>query len=157
MRFWSFLPFLFLGVAAAQTPQYIGAGGCASSNCHGGTSAAPEKDSRIFGNEYYIWWVRDKHSKAYGVLASDRSKRMAEILKLGSPQTAPRCTGCHAAGSPAKFVSDGVACEACHGPAEKWLGPHTADHVPRRHHHGDAGAGKGPRHGGLGTHPALSC
>ncbi len=23
-------------------------------------------------------------------------------------------------------MSDGVACEACHGPAEKWLGPHTA-------------------------------
>lgn len=64
------------------------------------------------------------------MLGNDRSKRMAEILKLGAPQTAPRCLACHAGGSPAKFVSDGVACEACHGPAEKWLGPHTTGNNP---------------------------
>jgi len=119
------LVFLFPGSVAAQNPQYIGAGGCSSSNCHGATSAAPEKESRILANEYSIWSVRDKHAKAYSALAAERSKRMAAILKLDNAQTAPRCLSCHAAGSPAKFVSDGVACEACHGPAEKWLGPHT--------------------------------
>lgn len=127
----SFLLFLFvLGSATGQSLRYIGAGGCASSNCHGGTTAASEKDSRIFGNEYSIWSVRDKHSKAYSVLADSRSRRMTEILKLGNPQTAQRCLACHAVGSPEKSVSDGVACEACHGPAEKWLGPHTAANNP---------------------------
>src|SRR5712692_6390744 len=115
----SFLP------AAGQNLQYIGAGGCSSSNCHGGTSAASEKDSRILTNEYSVWSVRDKHSKAYGVLDNPRSKRMAEILRLGEAHSAQRCLACHAVGSPAKYVSDGIACEGCHGPAEKWLGPHT--------------------------------
>jgi hypothetical protein len=120
-------PLVFLSAAYAfgQTPQYIGAGGCASSNCHGGTTPLAESASRILGNEYSIWSVRDKHSKAFSVLANDRSKRMAEILKLGNAQSAERCRVCHAVGSPAKLVSDGVACEGCHGPAEKWLGPHT--------------------------------
>ena len=109
----------------AQAPKYIGAGGCASSNCHGGTSAANEKDSRIWGNEFAIWQLNDKHSKASKVLSDPRSKRMAEILKISDPQKDAKCTSCHAAGSPEKTANDGVACEACHGPAEKWLGTHT--------------------------------
>jgi hypothetical protein len=121
---------LFATYALGQTGQYIGAGGCASSNCHGGTSPLPEAQSRILGNEYSIWSVRDKHGKAYSVLANDRSKRMGEILRVGNPQTAERCTVCHAVGSPVKLVTDGVACEGCHGPAEKWLGPHTQANVP---------------------------
>ncbi len=109
----------------AQEPKYIGAGGCSGSNCHGGTAPLAEKDSRIQGNEYAIWSLNDKHSRAYKVLAEPRSKRMAEILHIGNPQTDTRCTVCHAVGSPERSKSDGVACEACHGPAERWLGPHT--------------------------------
>ena len=112
--------------ASAQSPGYIGAGGCASSNCHGATTPAPLSQSRILGNEYSIWSVRDKHSRAYSVLSNDRSKRMADIAGVGDPTKAEACLSCHAVGSTAKFISDGVACEACHGPAEKWLGPHTA-------------------------------
>ena len=42
------------GLAWAQPAShaYIGAGGCASSNCHGGTTAAPVAESRILGNSY---------------------------------------------------------------------------------------------------------
>lgn len=116
---------LFLPAPLAVAQQYIGAGGCSSSNCHGGTRALPEKESRILGNEYSIWFVKDKHANAYKVLGNERSKRMADILNIGSAQTAEKCTACHAVGSPARSISDGVACEACHGPAEKWLGPHT--------------------------------
>ena len=117
-----------LGVlaASAQSPGYIGAGGCASSNCHGATTPAPVSQSRILGNEYSIWSVRDKHSQAYSVLSNERSKRMAEIAGVGDPTKAEACLSCHAVGSTEKFMSDGVSCEACHGPAEKWLGPHTA-------------------------------
>lgn len=108
-----------------QAGRYIGAGGCSGSNCHGGTAAANEKDSRIWGNEYAIWSLNDKHSKAWKALTEPRSKRMAEILKIANTQADRRCTVCHAVGSTEKSVSDGVACEGCHGPAEKWLGPHT--------------------------------
>jgi len=117
----------FAGVLAAQPAQhiYIGAGGCASSNCHGGTSPLPESDSRILGNEYATWSVADKHSRAYKVLEDPRGKRMAEILKITDATRDRRCTVCHVVGSPDKSRSDGVACEACHGSAEQWLGPHT--------------------------------
>ncbi len=121
------LPGLFGALAvSAQAPGYIGAGGCASSNCHGATTPAPLSQSRILGNEYSIWSVRDKHSQAYSVLSNERSKRMAEIVGVGDATKAENCLSCHAVGSTAKFISDGVSCEACHGPAEKWLGPHTA-------------------------------
>jgi hypothetical protein len=109
----------------AQEARYVGAGGCSGSNCHGGTAAASEKDSRIWGNEYAIWSLNDRHSRAFKALDEPRSKRMAEILHISSPRTDARCTVCHAVGSPERSKSDGVACEACHGPAEKWLGPHT--------------------------------
>jgi hypothetical protein len=111
--------------ATAQAPQYIGAGGCSSSNCHGSTSRLPESTSRIWGNEYAIWSVPDKHSKAYKALEDPRSKRMGQVLNIADVRTDRRCTVCHVVGSSAKSLSDGVACEACHGPAEKWLGPHT--------------------------------
>jgi len=110
---------------AAQQAAYIGAGGCASSNCHGGTTPAQESVSRILGTEYSIWAVSDKHAKAAQVLSNPRSKRMAEILGIQDPVTDRRCASCHVVGSPPSSLSDGVACEACHGAAEKWLGPHT--------------------------------
>jgi len=115
------------GIALAQPApsSYIGAGGCASSNCHGGTRPLAETDSRILGNEYATWSVTDKHSRAYKVLEEARAKRMGEVLQLADVARDRRCTVCHVAGSPEKTRSDGVACEACHGPAEKWLGPHT--------------------------------
>ncbi len=109
----------------AQKPQYIGAGGCSGSNCHGGTAPADEKLSRILTTEYSVWSIADKHSRAAKVLEEPRSKRMAEILGIANPMNDAKCASCHVAGSPERAKSDGVACEACHGPAEKWLGPHT--------------------------------
>jgi len=116
---------VFLLPAAAQQPKYVGAGGCNAAACHGATSAATEQARRIFGNEYARWSVPDKHSRAYKVLEEPRARRMGEILKISSVTTDKRCTVCHVVGSPEKTRSDGVACEACHGPAEQWLGTHT--------------------------------
>ncbi len=116
---------LLAGASSLPAQRYIGAGGCSGSNCHGATAAAAEKDSRIWGNEYAIWSLNDKHPKAWRALGEARSKRMAEILKIADPRSDRRCTVCHAVGSSEKSVSDGVACEGCHGPAERWLGPHT--------------------------------
>ena len=115
------------GLALAQPASnpYIGAGGCSSSNCHGAAAPLAPSDSRILGNEFATWSSADKHARAWRVLLEPRGKRMAEILKITDPVHDRRCAACHVVGSPEKSISDGVACEACHGPAEKWLGPHT--------------------------------
>jgi hypothetical protein len=113
------------GFAHAQSPAYIGAGGCSSSICHGAAAEAGPAESRIRGNEFTIWSTQDKHARAYQVLTDDRGKRMTAILKIADPVHDKRCALCHVMGSPEKSLSDGVACEACHGAAEKWLGPHT--------------------------------
>ncbi len=114
------------GMAWGQAPPHamVGAGGCQSSNCHGGASALPESQSRILGNEFKTWSVEDTHSLAYKKLTEPRARRMAGILKIADASTDKRCTVCHVAGSPGKSLSDGVACEACHGPAGDWLGSH---------------------------------
>ncbi len=119
------------GVLGAQpaTLSYVGASGCSSSICHGGTTAQPESESRILANEYATWTVNDKHSRAYKALEDPRGKRMGEILKLDATRD-KRCTVCHVVGSPERTRSDGVSCEACHGSADKWLGPHR---LPNSH------------------------
>jgi hypothetical protein len=113
-----------LSLGVAQQPTYQGAGGCNGSNCHGATSAYAEKDRRIFGNEYARWVESDKHYQAYKALEEPRALRMGEILKISSVTADKRCTVCHVVG-PEKERTDGVSCEACHGPASLWLGTHT--------------------------------
>jgi hypothetical protein len=124
------------GAAAAQvlphhaTQQTVGAGSCASSMCHG--SIEPWKDSRILQNEYVTWSRSDKHARAYGVLLNARSKDIAKKLGMREPpHQAAVCVDCHAH-NPAPesrdsrfVVSDGVTCEACHGPAAGWLKSHV--------------------------------
>lgn len=58
------------------------------------------------------------------------SQRIAKILGLPRADSAPKCLACHALDAPepqrAKtYAAEGVSCEACHGPASGWLGPHT--------------------------------
>jgi hypothetical protein len=125
MRLAPLITAMILSSAAAQQPKYLGAGSCASSNCHGATSAAAEQVRRTMGNEFAIWSAIDKHAVAYKGLEKPRARRMGEILKIADVTADKRCTVCHVAGSPEKTRSDGVACEACHGPAEQWLGTHT--------------------------------
>jgi hypothetical protein len=80
--------------------------------------------------EYTTWVAQDRHARAADVLSNPVSGRMAKILGLGAAATAPKCLACHAIDVPhaqqaRSFVSEGVSCEACHGPASAWLGPHT--------------------------------
>jgi hypothetical protein len=79
----------------------------------------------------------DKHAHAYDVLLNDRSRMIARNLakptgQLKEAHEDERCLACHSI--PAmdykeleRFgrVKDGVSCESCHGPAEKWLVEHT--------------------------------
>ena len=115
--------------------QTIGTINCASSTCHG--SIAPWNESNVLQNEYTTWSRLDRHSKSYSVLLNKQSQRIAK--NLGLPQAAHEskiCLDCHSHNPEAKsrgprhVVADGVGCEACHGPAGKWVTSHTVANVP---------------------------
>jgi hypothetical protein len=117
---------------AADNPgpsKYNGPGSCSSPSCHGGVQARDQ--TTVLQNEYSTWVVRDKHAHAFVNLTNPVGVRIAKIMGLPSPDTAPRCLACHALDVPAEErartfdLTDGVGCENCHGPASAWLGPHT--------------------------------
>jgi hypothetical protein len=121
-----------IGLQAADTAgpsKYTGPGSCSSPSCHGGVQARDQ--TTVLQNEYSTWVVRDKHAHAYVNLTNPVGVRIAKIMGLPSPDTAPRCLACHALDVPAEErartfdLTDGVGCENCHGPASAWLGPHT--------------------------------
>ena len=106
----------------------LGAASCASSMCHG--SIAPWRGSAVMQNEYVIWSRLDKHARAHATLRNEKSQAIASRLGLTVPaHEAAICVDCHAhnARSPRSGhqVGDGVTCEACHGPAERWIKPHV--------------------------------
>ncbi len=126
-------------------------------NCHTRNTAPPAPNApqiRIPGfpvvtndgwallNESYTWAGQDKHYGSYAVLLNDRSKRMAQILKIVDDEGNSiihrdlRCIACHSGmpiyemkrdeGRPGmidesmvqdKRLSFGVSCEGCHGSA----------------------------------------
>ena len=119
-----------LSAADANEPsKYTGPGSCSSPSCHGGVQ--PRDQTSVLQNEYSTWVVRDKHAHAFVNLTNPVGVRIAKIMGLPSPDTAPRCLACHALDVPAEQrartfdLTDGVGCENCHGPASAWLGPHT--------------------------------
>src|SRR5271170_1312845 len=114
---------------ASKGYKYVGPGSCSASACHGGIQ--PRDTTKVLQNEYSTWIVQDRHSRAYTVLNQPLAQRMAKILKIGDPTKAQKCLVCHALSVPAEErgtqfdIAEGVSCESCHGPAEKWLGPHV--------------------------------
>ena len=107
---------------------------CASSLCHG--SIVEWKGSNVLQNEYVTWLRVDKHAGATKLLLNADSKRIARNLRLPDPPEKSKiCLDCHAhnpgaerMGSRAK-IADGVACEACHGPSERWVASHSVPGV----------------------------
>ncbi len=124
-------------VRRSDEARYVGAGSCAARACHGSPVLTRRGESN---SAYAIWAANDPHAQAYAVLFTPESQRMAEALNLGDAQDAAakadRCLACHslpvsggrsadAIGDVSALLSDGVSCEACHGPAEKYLSAHT--------------------------------
>ncbi|MDZ4658404.1 MAG: multiheme c-type cytochrome [Bythopirellula sp.] len=111
--------------------RLTGVGSCTASGCHG--SAKPHE---ILGSEYNIWISADPHAQAHSVLYDDQSLQMVQKLDGNkfNPAVPPyedqRCLTCHsttfaaAVDEAGEIVTDGVGCEACHGPAEGWLAEH---------------------------------
>ncbi len=130
---------LVAGAAVAQAPatlpyqspdKSMGVVNCANSICHG--SVQPFKDSTVLQNEYVTWSRVDKHARAYRVLFSEQSQRIARNLGLKNPAHEEKvCLDCHAQNVPTSLrgerfkIEDGVSCEACHGPSGRWLKSHV--------------------------------
>ncbi|HXG18542.1 MAG TPA: multiheme c-type cytochrome [Methylomirabilota bacterium] len=117
---------------ALQPGQYLGPAACASGNCHG--SVQPRDVYDVKQNEYFIWLQQDRHTKAYEVLRSAKSARIARNMKLKElAYESTVCLDCHALNVPQQNqarpidVAEGVSCEACHGPAGGWLAKHTEE------------------------------
>ncbi|WP_435017367.1 multiheme c-type cytochrome [Tundrisphaera sp. TA3] len=118
-------------------PVWVGTGSCAALACHGQRS----DPARAGGAEYAYWASYDPHNKAFSVLFDDRSRQIeANYRRLVDVDNARAfaddlCLRCHvhqgydsrdpSAHAPGFASDDGAGCESCHGPAGKWLAPHT--------------------------------
>ncbi|HTM24325.1 MAG TPA: multiheme c-type cytochrome [Vicinamibacterales bacterium] len=113
---------------SADGPNYVGPGSCSAVACHGAIRAVA--GARILQTEYTTWISQDRHARATDVLSNSVSQRMGRILGIGNPVQAPKCLACHSLDVPVSvrgrnFTTEGVSCEACHGPATGWLGYHV--------------------------------
>lgn len=103
---------------AAPEPvyKYMGAKSC--KGCHNLPKTGKQFDK----------WLASEHAQAYQALASEQSKAIAKKLKIKDAQKSEKCLVCHVTGYGvpdsllgAKYsVEEGVTCEACHGPGEKY-------------------------------------
>ncbi|MEL7462980.1 MAG: multiheme c-type cytochrome [Pseudomonadota bacterium] len=113
-----------------QVHVALGAMTCSQSTCH--SASTPWPNSSVSQREYVVWRERDPHSGSYATLQTPRAKGIARAIGAGDPTQATRCLGCHAFNHPADKredtfdITEGVTCEACHGPASNWLGVHAA-------------------------------
>ena len=133
-------PFAAMQIEAQPLPyqsphETLGTVTCASSLCHG--SIRLWKDSNVLQNEYITWSRIDKHARAYNVLLNERSQRIAKNLNLKQPAHESKvCLDCHAHVVPVERrgerfkITDGVTCESCHGPAQKWVKTHVEPDNP---------------------------
>ena len=121
-------------VHAQGNLKYTGAASCAASNCHGSTK--PKADFPKM-NENVVWFQKDKHAKGYATLTNEKLKsgvspaKIAQNMKIAKAEASSKCLICHAVDVPKELrgpkfdITEGVHCDGCHGPAEKWLEPHA--------------------------------
>jgi hypothetical protein len=117
-------------LAISKEHKYTGTGSCAASSCHGAKKPAAKPGDP--DDTYTVWAAKDKHNKAFKTLENKKSADIVAKMKLPKATETEKCTGCHALkvskeqlAPRAKYdISDGVSCDSCHGPAEKWLEGH---------------------------------
>jgi hypothetical protein len=99
-----------------QVYKYMGAVTC--KRCHN----FPTK------GEQFNKWAGSKHATAYKTLSSEASKALAMKMSVSDPQKSNKCLPCHITAygvadslkGPKYLIDEGVTCEACHGPGEKY-------------------------------------
>jgi len=137
-------------VYAASQPfedrfQQLTSPSCGAASCHGGGAVGKK------GSEQTTWapdllgkGPSDPHARAFQVLSNETSVRIAKALGYTHPASQePLCLKCHSvpgavggntsceigctptSSTSQPVPSEGVGCGGCHGPAEKWIGPHT--------------------------------
>ena len=124
--------------SSASSLGYRGSASCDACHTDAHTYGVGGRDDRgdwIRGNEMTIWSNDDIHSQAFDLLKeSPITERMAKGLGMTKEQLLAdsRCLNCHfpfaenISNAPTVSpVPEGINCEACHGPAEKWIGPHS--------------------------------
>ena len=107
--------------------KFEGAQSCANAQCHGADEPKEGKGATTLA-EFTQWSGGDLHAKAYEQLNGEEGQKIAAAMKIEA--TDARCVACHAMPAPEKLqgkdfnLEEGVSCDACHGPSEKWAGPH---------------------------------
>lgn len=96
--------------------KYVGLAACKA--CH--------SNAKVGGDEY-LKFEKDPHRNAYKTLLSEQSKKIAKDKGIDDPTKSEKCMRCHTTAwnlkdqHGEKFnYEDGVTCEACHGPGEKY-------------------------------------
>ncbi|HEV3418554.1 MAG TPA: multiheme c-type cytochrome, partial [Pirellulales bacterium] len=126
----------------SPSANYMGTASC--SLCH--DNGSPRFSTDLVNlDEYHIWAADDKqnrrtvdaHHLAYKALVGPRAKEMEQTMGRpdGWATTAESgCLNCHAANlrpencdrslNIAAELAQGIGCEACHGPASRWIDKH---------------------------------
>ena len=116
------------GMKPDRAVAAVGVSSCATGSCHGGPRAGNHGVQSFAAT---IWSEDDRHSRAYEVLHSARSKRMARLLGIGEPHRAHQCLACHSMQDvspqplPQAVLVDGVGCASCHGDSTHWQQLHV--------------------------------
>src|SRR6185295_10001874 len=86
---------------------------------------------------YTLWHgKKDPHHTSFRTLVNPKSKSIAATLKIASAIKSERCLNCHSTlaagpgGADLKgqeySAAEGVSCNSCHGPSQKYREPHAA-------------------------------
>lgn len=96
-----------LPVFSQKKRSYVGIDEC--KKCHA---------AEAIGNQQKIW-ESTPHARAYRTLRQEAAQKIALKLNIEQPQNDLRCLKCHTTGGGTSDVTrtEGVGCEACHGPA----------------------------------------
>ncbi|HEY1406528.1 MAG TPA: cytochrome c family protein [Spirochaetota bacterium] len=93
-----------------QKYEYLGMDECAQ--CHGGSA---------LGNQVSAW-MTTPHARAARVLRTEHASIIGKKVGVENPSEDASCLKCHTTGGGkvAKLSTEGVGCEACHGPASAY-------------------------------------
>ena len=114
--------------------DYLGVRSCSAVACHG-NPPDPGTPQNLAGGEYVYWLENDPHARAYDLLSSPTGLRMQELLRIRregvllNHEGFRNCLACHNLTTDIgpdglALRAEGVSCEACHGPAPRWVATH---------------------------------
>lgn len=117
--------------------HYVGSQSCGGAACHQRPRPGVVDPQLARGGEFGLWSERDPHARALDALTTDTSLHMLGALgimrdgKIADAKGYENCLRCHSLAPvesqqpPNWNAGESVSCEACHGPAEKWLDQHV--------------------------------